>query len=287
MELIVSQLVNGLVYGMLLFLVAAGLSLIFGLMNVVNAAHGSFFMIGAYVAFAVEQATGNFWLALIAAPLVAIVVGAVVERVFLRPLYDRGHLDQVLLTFGFTFVFIDAVRWIWGPDNRSLTPPPSLSNTMSLLGSVVPTYRLFIIAFGAVVAVLLYLFLERSRFGAMVRAGVDDATTAAGLGIDVKLLFAVVFSLGVALAALGGAVAGPILGVYPGIDIDILIPSFIVVVIGGMGSLRGALAASILVGLIDTLGRAYFPDLALFMIYLIMVVVLLVRPQGLFGVSRT
>ena len=287
MELIVSQLVNGLVYGMLLFLVAAGLSLIFGLMNVVNAAHGSFFMIGAYVAFAVEQATGNFWLALVAAPLVAIVVGALVERVFLRPLYDRGHLDQVLLTFGFTFVFIDAVRWIWGPDNRSLTPPPSLSSTMSLLGSVVPTYRLFIIAFGAVVAVLLYLFLERSRFGAMVRAGVDDATTAAGLGIDVKLLFGVVFSLGVALAALGGAVAGPILGVYPGIDIDILIPSFIVVVIGGMGSLRGALAASILVGLIDTLGRAYFPDLALFMIYLIMVVVLLVRPQGLFGVSRT
>lgn len=286
MDLFVSQLINGLVFGMLLFLMSAGLSLIFGLMNVVNVAHGSFFMIGAYIALSVMHWTGNFWLALLIAPLPAMAIGMLIEGVFLRPLYARGHLDQVLLTFGFTFVFIDAVRWIWGPDIRSLTVPAALAGSVSVLGATVPLYRLFLIGFGLAIAVLLYLFLERSRIGAMVRAGVDDATTAAGIGINVPLLFAAIFSAGVGLAALGGAVAGPILGLYPGMDIDILIPSFIVVVVGGMGSLRGALAASLLVGLVDTFGKAFFPDVALFLIYLIMVIVLLVRPQGLFGISR-
>ena len=286
MEFIATQLVNGLAYGVLLFLMSAGLSLIFGLMNVVNVAHGSFFMLGAFFALAIQKWTGSFWAALALSWIPAVAVGVVMERVFIRKLYTRGHLDQVLLTFGFTFVFVDLVRMVWGADIRELAIPDVLSGVVEVGGVIVPKYRLFLIAFGGLVGLLLWLFLERSRVGAMVRAGVDDAFTATGIGINVPLLFASVFALGVGLAAIGGTVAGPILGLYPGMDIEILIPAFIVVVIGGMGSLRGAFVASVFVGLVDTFGKAYFSDLALFMIYLLMVVVLLTRPQGLFGIGR-
>jgi len=286
MEFIATQLVNGLAYGVLLFLMSAGLSLIFGLMNVVNVAHGSFFMIGAFSALAVMRWTGSFWLALALSWIPAVAIGVVMERVFIRRLYARGHLDQVLLTFGFTFVFVDLIRWLFGADIRELALPDVLSGALDLGGVIVPRYRVFLIAFGGAVALLLWFFLERSRVGAMVRAGVDDAFTATGIGINVPLLFAAVFALGVGLAAVGGAAAAPILGLYPGMDIEILIPAFIVVVIGGMGSLRGAFVASLFVGLVDTFGKAYFPDFALFMIYLLMVVVLLTRPQGLFGIGK-
>jgi len=286
MEFIATQLVNGLAYGVLLFLMSAGLSLIFGLMNVVNVAHGSFFMLGAFFALAIQKWTGSFWAALALSWIPAVAVGVVMERVFIRKLYTRGHLDQVLLTFGFTFVFVDLVRMVWGADIRELAIPDVLSGVVEVGGVIVPKYRLFLIAFGGLVGLLLWLFLERSRVGAMVRAGVDDAFTATGIGINVPLLFASVFALGVGLAAIGGTVAGPILGLYPGMDIEILIPAFIVVVIGGMGSLRGAFVASVFVGLVDTFGKAYFPDFALFMIYLLMVVVLLTRPNGLFGTAK-
>jgi len=286
MEFIATQLVNGLAYGVLLFLMSAGLSLIFGLMNVVNVAHGSFFMLGAFFALAIQKWTGSFWAALALSWIPAVAVGVVMERVFIRKLYARGHLDQVLLTFGFTFVFVDLVRMVWGADIRELAIPDVLTGVVEAGGVIVPKYRLFLIVFGGLVGLLLWLFLERSRVGAMVRAGVDDAFTATGIGINVPLLFAAVFALGVGLAALGGTVAGPILGLYPGMDIEILIPAFIVVVIGGMGSLRGAFVASLFVGLVDTFGKAYFPDFALFMIYLLMVVVLLTRPQGLFGIGK-
>jgi branched-chain amino acid transport system permease protein len=286
MEFIATQLVNGLAYGVLLFLMSAGLSLIFGLMNVVNIAHGSFFMIGAFSALVVMRWTGSFWLALALSWIPAVAIGIVMERVFMRRLYARGHLDQVLLTFGFTFVFVDLVRWMFGADIRELAVPDVLSGALDLGGVIVPRYRVFLIAFGGIVALLLWLFLERSRVGAMVRAGVDDAFTATGIGINVPLLFAAVFALGVGLAAIGGAAAGPILGLYPGMDIEILIPAFIVVVIGGMGSLRGAFYASLFVGLVDTFGKAFFTALALFLIYLLMVVVLLTRPTGLFGVGK-
>jgi branched-chain amino acid transport system permease protein len=287
MEFIATQLVNGLAYGVLLFLMSAGLSLIFGLMNVVNIAHGSFFMIGAFAALAIMKWTGSFWAALALSWIPAVVIGIVMERVFIRRLYARGHLDQVLLTFGFTFVFVDLVRMIFGADIRELPVPEILTGVVQVGGVVVPKYRIFLIAFGGVTALLLWLFLERSRVGAMVRAGVDDAFTARGIGINVELLFGAVFALGVGLAAVGGTVAGPLLGLYPGMDIEILIPAFIVVVIGGMGSLRGAFVASLFVGLVDTFGKAYVPGLALFLIYFLMVVVLLTRPQGLFGVKRT
>jgi branched-chain amino acid transport system permease protein len=286
MEFFLEQLLNGLVYGVLLFLTAAGLSLIFGLMNVVSLAHGSFFMLGGYVGYAIFRLTGSFWLALLLAPVPIAVVGIVMEMAFLRPLYRRGHLDQVLLTFGFTFIFFDAVQTIWGRDVLALPQPAALNGVIALGTGVFPTYRLFLIALGFVIALLLWLFLDRSRLGARVRAGVDDSAMASGLGCNIPALFTAIFGAGVALAALGGVAAGPIFGMYPGEDAEILIPAFIVIVVGGMGSLRGAFVGSLLIGEADTFGKAYVPQLALFFIYLVMAVVLLARPQGLFGIKH-
>ncbi len=287
MEFLVAQLLNGLVYGVLLFLMAAGLSLIFGLMNVVSLAHGSFFMLGAFFGLSILQFTGSFWLALVLAPIPVAVLGIVMEVLFMRPLYRRGHMDQVLLTFGFTFVFFDLVQSVWGRVILRMPAPDILQGATQIGVGVFSTYRLFLIGLGFALALLLWLFLERSRIGAMVRAGVDDAAMAAGLGANVPLLFTGIFGAGVALAALGGVAAGPVLGLYPGMDTEILIPAFIVIVIGGMGSLRGAFVGSLLIGEADTFGKAYFPSLALFLIYLVMAAVLLLRPQGLFGVKYT
>lgn len=286
MDFMISQVVNSLAFAFLLFLMSAGLSLIFGLMNVVNLAHGSFFMLGAFTAFALEHATGNFWIALGAAWLPAVVLAVMLERFFLRPMYGRGHLDQVLLTFGFVYVFSDLAKFIWGPDIRSVPPPEIFSESINMLGATVPLYRLFIVGIGFVIALMLWLFLERSRVGAMIRASVDDAHTAAGIGINVGLLFGGTYALGAGLAALGGIIASPVMGSYLGLDIEILIPAFIVVVIGGMGNLKGALIASLLVAFVQTFGNAYIPKFSLFLIYLLMVVVLIARPRGLFGALK-
>ena len=285
MEVFVAQLLNGLVYGVLLFLIAAGLSLIFGLMNVVSLAHGSFFMLGAYFGLSIFKITGSFWWALVLAPIPVIALGVLMELLFLRPLYRRGHLDQVLLTFGFTFVFLDLVQTLWGRTVLRLPAPPSLQGTVQIGLGVFSAYRLCLIGFGFAIALLLWLFLERSRIGAMVRAGVDNAVMAAGLGANIPVLFTGIFGFGVALAALGGIAAAPVLGLYPGMDSEILIPAFIVIVIGGMGSLRGAFVGSLLIGIADTFGKAYFQSIALFLIYLAMTAVLLIRPQGLFGIK--
>lgn len=285
MEVFVAQLLNGLVYGVLLFLMAAGLSLIFGLMNVVSLAHGSFFMLGAFVGLSVYNFIGSFWLALILAPVPIVILGILMELAFLRPLYRRGHMDQVLLTFGFTFIFFDLVQTLWGRVVLRLPAPEVLQGSIQIGLGVFSAYRLFLIGFGFAVALALWLFLERSRIGAMVRAGVDNAEMASGLGGNIPLLFTGVFGLGVALAALGGIVAGPVLGLYPGMDTEILIPAFIVIVIGGMGSLRGAFVGSLLIGIADTFGKAYFQSISLFLIYLAMLAVLLIRPQGLFGIK--
>ena len=285
MELFVAQLLNGLVYGVLLFLMAAGLSLIFGLMNVVSLAHGSFFMLGAFIGLSIFQLTGSFWAAFVLAPIPVVVLGILLEALFLRPLYHRGHMAQVAADFGFTFVFLDLVQAIWGRSVQRLPAPPSLQGTVQIGLGVFSVYRLCLIALGVAVAVLLWLFLERSRIGAMVRAGVDNAAMAAGLGANIPALFSGIFGFGVALAALGGIAAAPVLGVYPGMDTDILIPAFIVIVIGGMGSLRGAFAGSLLIGVCDTFGKAYFQSVALVLIYLAMIIVLLIRPQGLFGIK--
>ena len=285
MQLLVAQLLNGLVYGVLLFLMAAGLSLIFGLMNVVSLAHGSFFMLGAFFGLAIFEVTHNFWLGLMLSPVPVVALGIAMELLFMRRLYRRGHMDQVLLTFGFTFVFFDIVQSVWGRTALSLPPPEALKGVVQIGIGVFSTYRLFLIGLGVVLAFLMWLFLERSRLGAMVRAGVDDSAMAAGLGANIPALFTGIFGAGVALAALGGVAAGPVIGLYPGMDTEILIPALIVIVIGGMGSLRGAFVGSLLIGEADTFGRAYLPNMALFLIYLVMLIVLLLRPQGLFGIK--
>src|ERR1700734_2822611 len=285
MEVFVAQLLNGLVYGVLLFLIAAGLSLIFGLMNVVSLAHGSFFMLGAYFGLSIFKITGSFWLAFILAPIPVIALGVLMELLFLRPLYRRGHLDQVLLTFGFTFVFLDLVQTLWGRTVLRLPAPPVLQGTVQIGLGVFSVYRLCLIGFGFAIALLLWLFLERSRIGAMVRAGVDNAVMAAGLGANIPALFTGSFGFGEEWRAPVGISAAPVLGLYPGMDSEILIPAFIVIVIGGMGSLRGAFVGSLLIGVADTFGKAYFQSIALFLIYLAMTAVLLIRPQGLFGIK--
>jgi branched-subunit amino acid ABC-type transport system permease component len=283
---LVEQALNGLVYGALLFLLSAGLSLIFGLMNVVNLAHGSFFMIGAFLALGVATITGNFWLAAFLVPPMVAVLGVAIEVVFMRRLYRRSHLDQVLLTFGFTFVAFDLVQTFAGSGIYGMPKPAIFDHSVALLGDPFPLYRLFLIALGFGLGGLLWLLLERSRIGAMIRAGVDDANMAAGIGINVGLLFTGIFALGAALAGLAGVVAAPELGIYAGMDVEVMIPAFIVIVVGGMGSLRGAFAGSLLIGEADTFGKAYLPNMAMFLIYLLMIVMLLVRPRGLFGRMR-
>ena len=287
MDLILAQLLNGLVYGVLLFLMAAGLSLIFGLMNVISLVHGSFFMLGAFIGLVIYQQTHSFLLALALAPAAVAVMGIVLEFLFMRRLYRRGHMEQALLTFGFTFVFFDIAQSVWGRTVLSLPAPAALEHMVHIGYGVFSAYRLFLTALGILLALLLWLFLERSRLGAMVRAGVDDAAMAAGLGGNIPALFTGIFGIGVALAGLGGVAAAPVIGVYPGMDTEILIPAFIVIVIGGMGSLRGAFVGSVLIGEADTFGKAYLPSMALFLIFLLMAIVLLVRPQGLFGVKFT
>lgn len=282
MEFLLIQFLNGLVYGTLLFLMAAGLSLIFGLMGVINLAHGSFFMLGAFCGLTIAKITGSFWWSLLLAPLVPAFSAAIVEIFFLKHLYGRDKLDQVLLTFGFSFVFVDIVKWVWGGELFSLSPPPSLEGAVEIAGGIFPAYRLALIAFGAVNAIVLWFVIERTSFGATIRAGVEDRITALGIGINVPLMFTITFICGGALAGLTGVAAAPILGVYSDIDVDILIPAFIVIVVGGMGSLRGALVGSFLIGQADTFGKTYFPDLSMFLIYLVMIAVLLARPDGLF-----
>ncbi len=277
------QALNGLAYGMLLFLLAAGLSLIFGLMEVVNLAHGAFYMLGAYLALSMVRWTGSFWTAVIVAPAALGALGFVLEWEFLRPLYRRTHLDQILLTFGVAFVLSDLARWVWGADVQSLAPPPALDRSIPLLGTLFPSYRLFVIAFGAALAGGLWIGLSRTRLGAMVRAGVANREMTQALGIDIGLVFTGVFAFGAALAGLAGVIAAPIQGVFPGVDFETLIVTLIVVVVGGLGTVTGSFWGSLLIGEVDTFGKTLVPQVALVAIYLVMAAVLLVRPAGLFG----
>ena len=277
------QALNGLSYAMLLFLLAAGLSLIFGLMEVVNLAHGAFYMLGAYLALSVVRWTGSFWIAAVVAPVVLGVGGFLLEWEFLRPLYRRTHLDQILLTFGFAFVLSDLARWLWGADVQSLAPPPGLDRSIPLLGTLFPAYRLFVIALGVLLAGGLWLGLSGTRLGATVRAGVANKEMTQALGIDIGLVFTGVFAFGAALAGLAGVVAAPIQGVFPGVDFETLIVTLIVVVVGGLGTLSGSFWGSLLIGEVDTFGKTLVPQAALVFIYLVMAAILLVRPTGLFG----
>jgi branched-chain amino acid transport system permease protein len=276
------QVFNGISYGALLFLLASGLSLIFGVMRIVNLAHGSYFLLGGYVALTVMWTTGSWLLALPISALAVALLGLIMERFFLRRLgFDA--LRQVLLTVGFALLFQQAALDIWGGDNMDIKAPTVLDWSVQVGTLFLPVYRLFMIAVAGTVGLILWLVIERTRVGAMVRATVDDAEMARGSGIDTARVSMSVFALGAFLAALGGVIGGAFLGVYPGLDFEILPLSFAVVIIGGLGSLRGAVVGSLIVGLMDNFGKALFPELAYFTLYAPMAIILAVRPTGFFG----
>jgi len=277
------QLLNGLSFGMLLFLLAAGLSLIFGLLRILNLAHGSYYLLGAYVALSVVRATGSLLLAMLAGIAVVVTLGVAMERLFLRRLPHQEELPQALLTFGFLLIIGDVALWIWGGTPQSL-PTPELLTTPVRLGPVFfPAYRFVLIGVGALIGVGLWFLQERTKIGAMVRAAVDDAEIARTTGINVSRLSTAVFGVGAALAALGGILAGPVLGMYPGADFEILLLAFVVVIVGGLGSLKGAFVGGLLVGCLDNFGKVLFPELAYFTMFAPMALILALRPAGLFG----
>lgn len=276
------QVFNGVSYGALLFLVASGLSLIFGVMRIVNLAHGSFFLLGGYIALSVIWTTGSWALAIPVAALAIAVVGLAVERYFLRPL-GTEPLRQVLLTVGFAFLFQQAALDIWGGDNMDIAPPDALTQSVVVEGLYFPAYRMFMIGMAVLIGVILWLAMERTRMGAAVRATVDDAQMARGVGIDTSRISMFIFALGAFMAALGGVIGGAFLGVYPGLDFEMLPLAFAVVIIGGMGSLTGAAVGSLVVGLADNFGKALFPEVSYFTLYAPMVLILAVKPTGLFG----
>ncbi|HEX3939618.1 MAG TPA: branched-chain amino acid ABC transporter permease [Xanthobacteraceae bacterium] len=276
------QAFNGISYGALLFLVGAGLSLIFGVMRIVNLSHGAYFLWGGYIALSVISATGSWALSIPVAALAVAVIGLLMERLFLRPL-GFDPLRQVLLTVGFAYLFQQGALDIWGGNNLEINPPDMLTHSVVVGGLYLPLYRVFMIAVALAIGVAIWLVMEKTRMGAAVRATVDDAQMARGVGIDTNRISMLIFALGAFLAALGGVIGGAFLGVYPGLDFEILPLAFAVVIIGGMGSLGGAAIGAILVGLADNFGKALFPELAYFTLYAPMVLILAIKPTGLFG----
>jgi branched-chain amino acid transport system permease protein len=278
----VVQTLNGVSFGMLLFLLAAGLSLIYGLMKILNLTHGSFYLLGGYIGLTVFHLTGSLLVAAFAGSLAVALFGALMERYLLRR-FHLQEMPQTLLTFGILFILSDLAIVIWGGNPQTMPKPALLSGSVEIGSFLYPSYRLFIIGFGLAIAGLLWWLQEGTRIGAMLRAGVDDEETARALGINVSLLFTLVFALGAFLAALGGVMGGPIVGVYPGADFEVMLLGFVVVIIGGLGSLKGALVGGLIVGLLDNFGKVFFPEFALFTIFAPMALILAVRPAGLFG----
>jgi branched-chain amino acid transport system permease protein len=271
---------------MLLFLLAIGLSVIFGLMDYLNLSHGTIYMFAAYVAFSITQLGGSFWAALALAPLVSAAVGVLLYFVLLKRAERGGHLTQVLLTVGVIYMGTDLLRIAYGDLPKGVAQPALLDRAVDLFGIRYPAYRLYIIALGLVVMLVLHFALERTRLGALVRAGVDDRATAETLGIDIAKVFALVFGIGTYLAGVAGVVAAPVFGVYPGMDVSIIILVLIVVVVGGLGSLKGAILGSLLIGFADTFGKILLPQFAMMMIYLVMALALIFRPSGLMPARR-
>ena len=277
------QLLNSIQYGLLLFLLASGLTLIFGIMGVVNLAHGSFYMLGAYLAYALSGLFGSLTLAIIGGALLAVAFGLTLEWLLFRHFYQRDHLDQVLLTFGLIYIFEELRSMLWGDDVHSVPVPDLLSASIPLTDNLsYPVYRLFISGVCIVLAASLYLLIFRTRLGMKIRAGAFNRDMAEALGINIKQIHAVVFALGVGLAAVAGIVAAPISSVYPNMGSQVLIMCFVVVVIGGIGSVRGALISALLVGLVDTFGKVLLPSVSGMLVYVLMAAVLLWKPQGLF-----
>ncbi|MGE5047819.1 MAG: branched-chain amino acid ABC transporter permease [Deltaproteobacteria bacterium] len=282
MEFWVTQAFNGISYGAMLFLLASGLSLIFGVMRIVNLAHGSYFLLGGYIALTTVRRTGSFVLGMLVGALALAIVGLAMEAAFLRRL-QKQTLAQVLLTMGFALIFQDLALWIWGGDPNSVPVPAPLSGALTFGMIVFPLYRFFIIGVAVAVGIGLWLVLEKTRVGSMVRATVDNREMAEGVGINVPHVSMAVFGLGAFLAALGGVVGGGFIGVYPGLDFEVLPYAFVVVILGGLGSLQGVVAGSVIVGLLDNFGKALFPELSYFTLFAPMALILALKPTGLFG----
>lgn len=277
------QLLNSVQYGLLLFMLAAGLTLIFGIMGVVNLAHGSFYMLGAYAAWALSAAIGNFALALVVGALLAFAFGFVMEKALFQKFYKRSHLDQVLLTFGLIYIFEELRSIFWGDDVHAVPIAALLSGSIALTDTLsYPIYRLFMSGVCLALALGLYLLISKTRLGMKIRAGAFNKGMAEALGVNIGLVHSVVFALGVSLAATAGMVAAPIASVYPGMGSSVLIMCFVVVVIGGIGSVRGALIAALLVGTVDTFGKVLLPHISGMLVYMLMALVLLFKPEGLF-----
>jgi len=287
------QAMNGIQYGLLLFLVASGLTLIFGIMGVINIAHGSFYMIGAYLAWSFMGWIGNFWLGLFVGVVVAFVLGLVLEFLFIRFLYDKDHLQQVLVTYGLILIFSELRSVIWGDDVHSVAIPALLDGSIQLTENLAyPVYRIWLSSICIVIAILMFLGIQHTRLGMMIRAGESDREMTKALGINIGLVYRFIFALGVSLAAFSGMISAPISSVFPGMGGQVLIVSFVVVVIGGLGSIKGAMVAALLVGLIDTFGKVttlhifgvnIFPEMAGMSIFALMALILMFRPQGIFG----
>ena len=287
------QVLNGVQYGLLLFLVASGLTLIFGIMGIINLAHGSFYMIGAYLAWSLSGSLGNFWAAIALGIVLSVLLGMLLEWLLMRHLYRRDHLYQVLLTYGLILIFEELRSIIWGDDVHGVPVPDVLSASVPLTDTLeYPVYRLWMSGVCVVLAVMMYWLIQHTRLGMMIRAGASDRDMTQSLGINIQLLYRLVFALGVALAAFAGMIAAPVSSVFPGMGGQVLIICFVVVVIGGIGSVKGALVAALLIGLVDTFGKVLeieiggfrvLPELAGMSVYLLMAMVLLWRPEGLFG----
>jgi branched-chain amino acid transport system permease protein len=277
------QLLNSVQYGLLLFMLAAGLTLIFGIMGVVNLAHGSFYMLGAYLAYSLTAQLGSLTLAILCGALLSVVFGLLLERLLFRHFYARDHLDQVLLTFGLIYIFEELRSILWGDDVHGVAIPEALSASIPLTDTLsYPVYRLFMSGICIVLAAALYWLIARTRLGMKIRAGAFNREMTESLGINIRLIHAIVFALGIALATVAGMIAAPIASVYPNMGSQVLIMCFVVVVIGGIGSVRGALIAALLVGLVDTFGKVLLPQVAGMLVYMLMAAVLLYKPEGLF-----
>ena len=283
LNLFLLQVVTGIALGSVYVLLAIGLSLIFGMLTVVNFAHGAYFMVGAYAGVWVLGQTGNFWLAIAAAPLIVGAIGLLTERVLVRPLYGRGIDYPLLLTFGLSYVFIDLIRMIFGIDGLSIGTPAALRGAVDIGVGHFPLYRLFLIGATAAIVFALWLFIEKTKYGLIIRAGARDTEIVRVLGIDVSRVWLIIFGLGTAIAGVSGILAAPIRAVNPEMGIPVLAESFVVTVVGGMGSLPGAVVAGLLVGMVYSITSLYYPDLAELSIFVLMALVLMFRPQGFFG----
>ena len=282
MEMLISSLILGISYGFILFLLGTGLSITMGLMKIVNLAHGAIFMVGAYVGVTAARYSGNYLLGVLAGGLVAGLLGVIMELGFLRRLYKR-NMDQALLTIGFVYVLMNIVQWIWGPLPQANIVPESMAGSIPIANLKIPVFRLITIGIGIIAAVILWMFQEKTRIGAIIRAGMDNQEMTRGLGIRLPVIFTTVFAFGAFVAGCCGLFGAQSLGISLDIGWDVLLLSMMVVVIGGTGTIQGALAGGLLIGLAETLGKMFFPDLAYFTMYALLIIVLVVKPTGLLG----